>query len=208
MVRTGAADGNELTGPVDLTRVGLRLPAGGRYDLAYRAPDHPVALLVDNDRAAGLPVAPEPDDAPAVAEDTAGWPALDLTRYGTPAATPFDGHSRFDRHFTLVLDRGHLAVLITEACANAVMHADPDSTVDITISIDNEVCLLEVGNRGSTPNGAGLDAELPAPLTVGGRGLPLIAALADMAAFVAGPPDHVLLRITKHLTDVRTSPIR
>ena len=104
--------------------------------------------------------------------------------------------------------RGHLAVLITEACANVVMHADPDSTVDITIIIDDDVCLLEVGNRGSTPNGAGLDAELPAPLTVGGRGLPLIAALADTAAFVAGPPNHVLLRTTKHLTDVRASPIQ
>ncbi|MFF3865221.1 ATP-binding protein [Micromonospora sp. NPDC001898] len=95
--------------------------------------------------------------------------------------------------------RGHLAVLITEACANAVMHADPDSTVDIAIVIDDGVCLLKVGNRGSTPEGAGLDAELPAPLTVGGRGLPLIAALADTAAFVAGPPDQVLLRITKNL---------
>ncbi|MBM0258287.1 ATP-binding protein [Micromonospora sp. 4G55] len=107
--------------------------------------------------------------------------------------------------------RGHLAVLITEACANAVLHGHPDSAVDITIIIDDDdddVCLLEVGNRGSTPNGAGLDAELPAPLTVGGRGLPLIAALADTAAFVAGPPDHVLLRITKHLTDVRSSPTR
>ncbi|MFG2167848.1 ATP-binding protein [Micromonospora chersina] len=104
--------------------------------------------------------------------------------------------------------RGHLAVLITEACANAVMHADPDSPVDITILIDDAVCLLEVGNRGSTPNGAGLHAELPAPLTVGGRGLPLIAALADTATFVAGQPDQVLLRITKHFIDVPTSPIR
>ncbi|MET8348543.1 MULTISPECIES: ATP-binding protein [unclassified Micromonospora] len=101
-----------------------------------------------------------------------------------------------------------LAVLITEACANAVMHADPDSTVDITIIIEDDVCLLEVSNRGSTPNGAGLDAELPAPLTVGGRGLPLIAALADTAAFVAGPPNQVLLRITKHLSEVRTAPVR
>ncbi|RLP88954.1 ATP-binding protein [Micromonospora sp. CV4] len=104
--------------------------------------------------------------------------------------------------------RGHLAVLITEACANAVMHADPNSSVDIAIIIDDDVCQLEVGNRGSAPNGAGLNAELPAPLTVGGRGLPLIAALADEAAFVAGPPDHVLLRITKHLTEVRTSLVR
>ncbi|MBM0275423.1 ATP-binding protein [Micromonospora tarensis] len=103
--------------------------------------------------------------------------------------------------------RGHLAVLISEACANAVLHGDPDSTVDITIVIDDAVCLLEVGNRGSIPNGGGLDAELPAPLTVGGRGLPLIAALADTAVFVAGPPDHVLLRITKHLANARAAPI-
>lgn len=100
--------------------------------------------------------------------------------------------------------RGHLALLITEACANAVMHADPDSTVDIAIVIDDDVCLLEVGNLGSTPSDARLDADLPDPLTVGGRGLPLIAALADTATFVAGPPNQVLLRITKHLADLRT----
>ncbi|MGN9766898.1 ATP-binding protein [Micromonospora sp. SD12] len=99
--------------------------------------------------------------------------------------------------------RGYLAVLITEACANAVLHAESDSAVDVTITIDDDVCRLEVGNRGSTPDGVGLGAELPAPLTVGGRGLPLIAALADGADFVPGPPDRVLLRITKHLTGVR-----
>ncbi|PWR05555.1 serine/threonine protein phosphatase [Micromonospora acroterricola] len=104
--------------------------------------------------------------------------------------------------------RGHLAVLITEACANAVMHATVDSSVDIAILIEDDVCLIEVGNRGSTPNGAGLTADLPDPLTVGGRGLPLIAALADTAAFVPGPPDEVLLRITKHLSDVRPAPVR
>ncbi|WP_170147597.1 ATP-binding protein [Micromonospora phaseoli] len=104
--------------------------------------------------------------------------------------------------------RGHLAVLITEACANAVVHADPDSTVDIIIIIDEDVCLLEVGNRGSTPNGGGLEADLPAPLTIGGRGLPLIAALADTAAFVTGQPGQVLLRMTKHLADVPAAPLR
>jgi serine/threonine-protein kinase RsbW len=101
--------------------------------------------------------------------------------------------------------RGHLAVLISEACANAVMHADPDSTVDINIVIDDHDCLIEVGNRGSNPDGAGLTTDLPDPLTIGGRGLPLIAALADTAAFVAGQPGQVLLRITKHLTAVRPS---
>ena len=102
--------------------------------------------------------------------------------------------------------RGHLAVLISEACANAVVHADRDSTVDITIVIDDDGCLLEVANRGSTPNGAGLESGLPSAVTIGGRGLPLIAALADTAAFVPGLPRQVLLRITKRLTEVPTSP--
>ena len=101
--------------------------------------------------------------------------------------------------------RGHLAVLISEACANAVMHADHDSTVDVSVVIDGHDCLIEVGNRGSTPDGAVLVAALPDPLTVGGRGLPLIAALADTAAFLKQRPGHVLLRITKRLTAMPAS---
>ncbi|SCL17494.1 ATP-binding protein [Micromonospora inyonensis] len=102
--------------------------------------------------------------------------------------------------------RANLAVLISEACSNAVIHAAPGSDITITIAINDDVCLLEVGNRGNTPDDTRLDADLPAPLTIGGRGLPLIAALSDTAAFIAGPPDQVLLRITKHLTDVRAAP--
>ena len=93
-------------------------------------------------------------------------------------------------------------MLISEACANAVSTPTRDSTVDINIVIDGDTCRLEVGNRGRTPDGSGLGAGLPDPLTVGGRGLPLIAALADTAAFVTGPPDQVLLRISKHLNGV------
>jgi serine/threonine-protein kinase RsbW len=96
--------------------------------------------------------------------------------------------------------RGQLALLISEACANAIAHADTGSTVDITINIDDLDCVVEVANRGTSPDGAGLRAQLPDPLTVGGRGLPLIAVLADTATFVAGQPGQVLLRMTKHLT--------
>jgi serine/threonine-protein kinase RsbW len=96
--------------------------------------------------------------------------------------------------------RGHLAVLISEACANAVVHAEAASTVDVAIDIDDHECVVAVGNRGSSPDGAGLRAGLPDPLTVGGRGLPLIAALADTATFTPGEPGQVMLRITKRLT--------
>lgn len=57
--------------------------------------------------------------------------------------------------------RGHLAVLITEACTNAVLHADADSSVDITIVIDDDVCLLEVGNRAASPTAPGSTPHCP-----------------------------------------------
>ncbi|QKW13547.1 ATP-binding protein [Verrucosispora sp. NA02020] len=98
--------------------------------------------------------------------------------------------------------RDHLAVMMSEACANAVLHADSGSTVDVTILIDGHDCLIEVGNRGDTPDDTQLAAELPDPLTVGGRGLPLIGALADTAAFLDADPGHVLLRLTKYLSTV------
>ena len=95
--------------------------------------------------------------------------------------------------------RSHLAILITEACANAVTHGADGSTVDIAITIDDHQCTLEVGNSGTNSHGSHITAQLPEPLTVGGRGLPLIAALADTATFIPTPPGHVLLRITKQL---------
>ncbi len=104
--------------------------------------------------------------------------------------------------------RSHLAVLITEACANAVTHARTGTTVDVTIVIDNHDCVLEVANPGGDIDGARLTAGLPDPLTVGGRGLPLIAALADTAAFIPTQPGQVLLRMTKQLTRQTASPGR
>ncbi|MFE9694312.1 multicopper oxidase domain-containing protein [Micromonospora sp. NPDC005806] len=108
--RVTAVDGRDLNKPGEVSDAGLRLPGGGRYDLVFVMPDTPVALVLDNDHTGGLRLHPEDHDGTAgadpVVEDTSGWPELDLLRYGTPAAVPFDAGSRSDRHFTMVLDRG------------------------------------------------------------------------------------------------------
>jgi FtsP/CotA-like multicopper oxidase with cupredoxin domain len=103
-----AADGTDLNRPDRLTNVALSLPAGGRYDLAFDMPAGPVTLLAGDDRARALRLLPDGGAAapPAAIPRTGGWRELDLTRYGKPAATPFGARSRFDRRFTLVLDRG------------------------------------------------------------------------------------------------------
>ncbi|MBO3745462.1 multicopper oxidase family protein [Streptosporangiaceae bacterium NEAU-GS5] len=93
-----AVDGRDLHGPGTVTGASLRLPAGGRYDLAFTMPAGPVALYAD-----GRPTAVRFGRGLPPYQDA---PDLDLTTYGTAEATPFGLRSRFDRRFTLVLDRG------------------------------------------------------------------------------------------------------
>jgi FtsP/CotA-like multicopper oxidase with cupredoxin domain len=105
--RVAAVDGRDLNQPGEVREVGLRLPAGGRYDVVFDMPGTPVALVLDNDRDGGLRLRPHRGDAadePAV-EDTSSWAELDLLHYGDPAAVPFDA-GNVDRHFEIVLDRG------------------------------------------------------------------------------------------------------
>ncbi|MBC6463246.1 multicopper oxidase family protein [Actinomadura sp. HBU206391] len=105
--RVAGVDGRDIDQPGEVSEVGLRLPAGGRYDLVFDMPDTSVALVVDNDRNGGVRLHTDRNSAaaePAV-DDTSDWPELDLLHYGEPAPMPFDG-GHADRHFTLVLDRG------------------------------------------------------------------------------------------------------
>ncbi|HEU4948753.1 MAG TPA: multicopper oxidase family protein [Kribbella sp.] len=103
--RVAALDGRDLNEPGEIADVGLRLAAGGRYDLVFDMPADPVVLVLDG--ASGNGVLLRPDDATGEPDtpDTSGWPELDLLSYGAPSTLPFDPDAA-DRHFTLVLDRG------------------------------------------------------------------------------------------------------
>ena len=70
--RVVALDGVDLNGPTEVADQAVRIPAGGRYDLAFTMPDRPVRLTVEGARQAGLVLAgsadaPEPEAA--VSED-------------------------------------------------------------------------------------------------------------------------------------------
>jgi len=95
--------------------------------------------------------------------------------------------------------RDLLSLLITEACANAVLHSQPRSPIAVSITVDTARCVIEVGNRGENLHRSHLTTDPPDPLAGSGRGLPLIAAIADSATLVDTQPGQVLLRITKDL---------
>jgi serine/threonine-protein kinase RsbW len=48
--------------------------------------------------------------------------------------------------------RDELAVIITEACTNAIVHSTPDSPVDIRVNLGDGECTLDVGNQGDAIN--------------------------------------------------------
>lgn len=113
--RVAAIDGYELDGPTPVRDTAVLIPAGGRYDLVFSAPATPVALYVD-----GRPVY----STGTLSTATDGWPVLDPLRYGRPAPAPW---SRFDRAFTLVLDRGlDLRGLLPRYAHTVNGAADPD----------------------------------------------------------------------------------
>ena len=100
--RVVALDGVDLNGPTDVSDQALRVPAGGRYDLAFTMPANPVRLSVEGARQAGLVLAgsadaPEPEALVPKA-------TFDPTTYGSPQPVP-DMTGEFDVSTTIVLDR-------------------------------------------------------------------------------------------------------
>jgi FtsP/CotA-like multicopper oxidase with cupredoxin domain len=118
--RVAAIDGRDLGGPGSLTDTAVLIPAGGRYDLGFTAPATPVTLFVD-----GRPVW----STGSVAASPGRWPVLDPLTYGASSPPP---RMRFDRSFTLVLDRGlDLHGLLPRYAHTVNGAADPDIPAEI-----------------------------------------------------------------------------
>jgi FtsP/CotA-like multicopper oxidase with cupredoxin domain len=110
-----AIDGVDLQGPKSLVDTAVLIPAGGRYDLVFTMPAAPVGLFVDG--RAVYSTGP-------VSTDTGAWPVLDPLTYGVGSPVPW---SRFDKQFTLVLDRGlDLHGLLPRYAHTVNGAADPD----------------------------------------------------------------------------------
>jgi FtsP/CotA-like multicopper oxidase with cupredoxin domain len=142
--RLVAVDGRDLNEPGELTERVLRLPAGGRYDLTFTMPASSVVLTVDGE--ARLRVGGG-DDVDGDGPETGGWPELDLLGYGTPADVPFDLATAYDRHFTMVLDRGVAMVDGRPAFAQTVNGRGHPSIPEQLVA-DGDLVRFTVVNRG------------------------------------------------------------
>lgn len=103
--QVAAIDGTDLHQPGDLQSGTLvKIGSGGRADLTFTMPDHPIRLTFTDDPNNGLVLSP--DGKGTAPSPSLTGPVFDPTNYGTPAPTPFTASSHFDRNFQLVLDDG------------------------------------------------------------------------------------------------------
>jgi serine/threonine-protein kinase RsbW len=80
--------------------------------------------------------------------------------------------------------RADIALALTEACANVILHAGPSDAYEVHASTQDGRCIIDVVNAGGQPEpaaGAGPAAEAASSLSSAehGRGLKIIDAVAD-----------------------------
>jgi serine/threonine-protein kinase RsbW len=98
--------------------------------------------------------------------------------------------------------RDDIGLAVGEACANAVEHAEVGADYHVTVTIEEDRCVIDVVDEGTGV----VAAETPeaGPYDEAGRGLRIIRALADAVELRRVHNRGVGLRITKILA--RTGP--
>ncbi|MBB4675039.1 multicopper oxidase family protein [Crossiella cryophila] len=100
--RVAAVDGQDLNEPGEIRDRSITLGGGGRADLDFTMPAHPVRIGGPGTRSA-LVLSP---DGVSTVEQPRHAPELDLNAYGKPKTTPFGPDSAYTKHFTVDLDQG------------------------------------------------------------------------------------------------------
>ena len=104
--RVSAIDGWDIHEPEAVTGMRLKIGGGGRYDVTFTMPDHPVALTLDGREPETTIIFSK--DGQEAADIRTGGPILDPLAYGSYAPAPIDGNAVFDREFLMVLDQIYL----------------------------------------------------------------------------------------------------
>ena len=104
--------------------------------------------------------------------------------------------------------RADVRLALSEACTNVIRHAERSQNYQVQVGFDETQCTIEV-----TDDGPGIDdpepldpqdpEPLPSPFSESGRGLRIIALVADEVEVRRRRPKGTLLRFVKRLSWVQ-----
>jgi serine/threonine-protein kinase RsbW len=94
--------------------------------------------------------------------------------------------------------RGDIEVALTEACANVLKHSGGEEEYEITVSVEDDICVIRVIDKGR-----GFDASAAldpaADDDESGRGIALMKALVDRVKLESKPEDGTIVHLEKRL---------
>jgi serine/threonine-protein kinase RsbW len=75
--------------------------------------------------------------------------------------------------------REEIALAVTEACSNAVRHASGPPVYELAAESEDSECVITVNDDGPGLPSTALEATMPSPATLSGRGLALMKISTD-----------------------------
>lgn len=96
--------------------------------------------------------------------------------------------------------RGELAVALTEACSNAIVHAQGSAGYTVGITVSGSICVVDVTDTGGGLDALPADGALPARLADRGRGLALMRRCTDSMELRQVRPRGLAIRMCKALS--------
>jgi len=96
--------------------------------------------------------------------------------------------------------REKIALAVSEACANAVQHADDSTRYRVSAEADDSQCVIEVLDDGAPAPIPRPPQSMPPPVAESGRGLAIIRLVADSVELRHRGRRGLVVRMSKQLT--------
>lgn len=93
-----------------------------------------------------------------------------------------------------------ICLALSEACTNVIEHALLDDEYEVRLQIDEQECVISVRNTLNTFDASALRDVMPTPLSSRGRGVAIMRAVMDQAAFEPEPAAGMIVKLVKTLT--------
>ena len=104
--------------------------------------------------------------------------------------------------------RDDIQIAISEACTNVLNHTVDGDEYEVACGIDEEVCVIEIVDRGHGFDADALGRADAEPTAERGRGIQLMRSLVDTIRFDSRPESGTIVHFEKRLEWIPDAPIK
>jgi len=100
-----------------------------------------------------------------------------------------------------------IRLAVSEACTNVVSHAAGEDEYEVQVRVDEDRCIINVRDSGTGFDSTALTGTLPDPMSAGGRGAAIMAAVMDTVNFTSSPEEGTIVHLVRNLSARENGPL-